>query len=73
MGAQPLKPEMADNITLGFTADIANVNLTVDFYSIDIEDRVFINEDANDVSTDPGAGGAYDRYLALVAAGGRQC
>ena len=69
MGAQPLKPEMAENITLGFTADIANVNLTVDFYSIDIEDRVFINEDANDVSTDPGAGGAYDRYLALVAAG----
>ncbi|MGY8784568.1 MAG: TonB-dependent receptor plug domain-containing protein [Pseudomonadales bacterium] len=69
VGAQPLKPEKANNITLGFTADIANVNLTVDFYSIDIADRVFINEDANSVSTDSGAGGAYDRYLALVAAG----
>ena len=69
IGAQPLKPELADNITIGFTADIAGVNLTVDFYSIDIEDRVFINEDANDVSTDPTAGDAYQRYLALVAAG----
>ncbi len=69
IGAQPLKPELANNITLGFTADIANVNLTVDFYSIDIEDRVFINEDANDVSTNPTAGAAYDRYLALEAAG----
>ena len=69
IGAQPLTPELADNITLGFTADIANVNLTVDFYSIAIEDRVFINEDANDVSTNPTAGAAYDRYLALEAAG----
>lgn len=69
VGAVPLKPELADSLTLGFTADIANVNLTVDFYSIDIEDRVFINEDSNDVSTDPTAGAAYDRYLALVAAG----
>jgi iron complex outermembrane recepter protein len=69
IGAQPLKPELADNITLGFTADIADVNLTVDFYSIDIEDRVFINEDANDVSTNPTAGAAYDRFLALQAAG----
>lgn len=69
IGAQPLKPEMADSYTVGFTADIANVNLTVDFYSIDIEDRVFINEDANDVSTDPSAGAAYARYQALVATG----
>jgi len=69
IGAQPLKPELADNITLGFTADIANVNLTVDFYRINIEDRVFINEDANDVSTDPTAGDAYQRFLALQAAG----
>lgn len=69
VGAAPLKPELADNITVGFTADISNINLTVDFYSIDIEDRVFINEDANDVSTDPTAGAAYDRYLALLAAG----
>ena len=69
IGAQPLKPELADNITLGFTADIADVNLTVDFFRIDIEDRVFINEDANDVSTDPTAGDAYQRYLALVATG----
>lgn len=69
VGAQPLKPELADNYTIGFTADIANINLTVDFYKIDIEDRVFINEDANDVSTDPTAGDAYNRYLALVAAG----
>ncbi|MDG2336994.1 MAG: TonB-dependent receptor [Gammaproteobacteria bacterium] len=69
IGAQPLKPEMADNITLGFTADIGNVNVTVDLYSIDITDRVFINEDANSVSTDSSAGAAYDRYLALVATG----
>ena len=69
MGAQPLKPETADNITLGFTAEIGDVNLAVDFYSIAIADRVYINEEANSVSTDPSAGAAYGRYQALVAAG----
>ncbi|MEZ5985377.1 MAG: TonB-dependent receptor [Hyphomonas sp.] len=68
LGATPLKPEKSTNYTLGFTSTYDAFSLTVDFYQIDLEDRVNAIS-TKDVSTDPGAGEAYDNYLALVNAG----
>ena len=68
LGATPLKPEKSTNYTLGFTSSYDAFSLTVDFYQIDLEDRVNAIS-TKDVSTDPGAGEAYDNYLALVNAG----
>ncbi|WP_407646468.1 TonB-dependent receptor plug domain-containing protein [Henriciella aquimarina] len=68
LGAEPLKPEKSTNYTLGFTSNWDNFGLTVDFYQIDLEDRVNAVS-TQDVSTDPTSGGAYDNYLALVDAG----
>jgi iron complex outermembrane receptor protein len=68
LGATPLKAETSSSYTFGLTADLEKLSLTIDFYHIDIEDR-FSAISTLDVSTDPGAGSAYDNYLALVAAG----
>jgi iron complex outermembrane receptor protein len=68
LGAVPLKPELSDNYTLGFTANFGELDFTVDFYRIDIEDRTRAIS-TRDVSTDPTSGDAYDNYLALSAAG----
>jgi len=68
LGAVPLKPELSDNYTLGFTASLGELDLTVDFYRIDIEDRTQAIS-TRDVSTDPTSGDAYTNYLALAAAG----
>lgn len=68
LGATALKPELSTNYTLGFTATVAEMDLTVDFYRIDIEDRTQAIS-TRDVSTDPTSGDAYDNYLALAAAG----
>jgi iron complex outermembrane recepter protein len=68
LGASPLKPEKSTNYTLGFTSSFDAFTLTVDYYRIDLEDRVNAISTKN-VSTDPGSGAAYDNYLALVGAG----
>lgn len=68
LGAFLLTPELSDNITIGFTAEIGTVDLAVDFYSIDIEDRMYPTS-TQSVSTDPSAGAAYDNFLALQGAG----
>ncbi len=68
LGAVPLKAEESTNWTFGFTADIGELALTVDYYNIAIDDR-FRAISTRDVSTDPTAGEAYTNYLALVAAG----
>lgn len=68
LGATPLKPELSTNYTLGFTASLGELDLTVDFYRIDIEDRTRAVS-TRDVSTDPTSGDAYSNYLALSAAG----
>ena len=40
LGAVPLKPEKSDNYTIGFTAQVMEtIDLTVDFYRIDVQDR----------------------------------
>jgi len=68
LGATPLKPEKSTNYTLGFTSSYDAFSLTVDFYQIDLEDRVNAIS-TQTVSTDPTSGTAYDNYLALVGAG----
>jgi iron complex outermembrane receptor protein len=69
LGASPLKAETSTSYTLGLTADLDKLTLTVDLYNIDIDDR-FSAISTLDVSTDPaGDPAAYANYLALAAAG----
>jgi len=68
LGAKALVPEKSENMTLGFVANFGDLDLTVDFYQIDIEDRTQAVS-TRDVSTDPTSGDAYQNYLKLEAAG----
>ena len=68
LGASPLKPELSTNYTLGATASFGDLDVTLDFYRIDMEDRMNAVS-SQPVSTDPTAGAAYDNYLALSGAG----
>ncbi len=68
LGAVPLTPELSDNYTIGFTAEVSNIDLTVDFYRIDVQDRTQAVS-TRSVSTDPTSGSAYENYLALSNAG----
>ena len=40
LGAEPLGPEKSDNIAFGFLGSMGDFTYTVDFYQIDLEDRV---------------------------------
>ena len=68
LGAKPLAPETSDNLSFGMTANFGDLDLTVDFYSIDVADRTNAIS-TRDVSTDPTSGDAYQNYLLLDAAG----
>lgn len=68
LGAEALKPETSTNFTFGFTADFDKLNLTVDFYRIDVDDRTYAISTL-DVSADDSDPAAYANYLALVDAG----
>ncbi len=68
LGATPLEPETSDNYTAGVTATLFGVGLSIDFYRIDLKDRVNAIS-TQSVSSNPAAGAAYDNYLALVSAG----
>tara|TARA_R110002167_G_scaffold35981_6_gene114412 strand:- start:360 stop:3032 length:2673 start_codon:yes stop_codon:yes gene_type:complete len=78
LGANPLTPEKSMNYTLGMTGAIDGINLTLDFYRIELTDR-FYAVSTLDVSstepTDPTASGyadalaAYNNFLKLDAAG----
>ncbi len=68
LGADPLDPEKSTNYTLGATSNFNAFTFTLDFYRIELEDRVNAVS-TRDVSTDPTSGAAYDNYLALAAAG----
>lgn len=66
LGAQPLDAEDTVNLTLGFTADIAGVTLTVDWYQIEIEGRV--NSVTNrPVSSNPANAAGFANFQLLVA------
>ena len=68
LGAEALRPETSINTSIGFTGNVDGLSLTLDFYSIELEDR-FYAVSTLDVSTDPTIGEAYDNFLALDAAG----
>ena len=68
LGAQDLTAETSTSYTLGFTAEIEGLTLTVDYYNIEIDDR-FNAISTLDVSTDPNSGDDYQNFLALQAAG----
>jgi iron complex outermembrane receptor protein len=69
LGASPLKPETSTNMTFGFTADLEDISLTVDFYRIEIEDR-FNAISTRDVSATADVGtDARSNFEALSAAG----
>ncbi|QJR81638.1 TonB-dependent receptor [Alteromonas pelagimontana] len=68
LGASNLDPEKSSNITFGVTADYGALNITLDYYRIALEDRLYAISTL-DVSADESAGDAYQNYLALVDAG----
>ncbi|MDO6711547.1 TonB-dependent receptor [Aliiglaciecola sp. 2_MG-2023] len=68
LGAEELRPELSTNFTLGLTAAIGDFSLTVDYYHILLEDRVYAVS-TMDVSTDPSTGDDYTNYLNLAEAG----
>lgn len=68
LGASDLKAETSENFTFGFTTDIGDLGLTVDFYRINIADRVYAIS-VLDVSTDASAGAAFTNYQSLLNAG----
>jgi len=39
-GAQPLKPEKSVNLSAGAVLDVGNLNVTVDYYRIRVQDRI---------------------------------
>ena len=49
-GALPLKEEESKSFSIGFVADIgAAFNLTVDYFQIDVDDRIFLLNAANNI------------------------
>lgn len=70
LGASALAPEKSTNITFGMTADYGDFTLTVDYYNIELEDRLNAISTL-DVSSDPDAEDPedYQRYLSLANAG----
>ena len=63
-----MKPETSVNYSLGLSGNFDALTLTLDFYNIALEDR-FYSVSTIDVSADPTSGDAYDKFLALDAAG----
>ncbi|NDV92375.1 TonB-dependent receptor [Alteromonas sp. 345S023] len=74
LGAEELSPEKSTNFTLGLTANYGDLTLTLDYYNIKLEDRLYsvsTRTVSTSVVTDPDADGydAYQNYLALSSAG----
>ena len=46
-GGQPLDPEKSESFSLGGILEINAFTLTVDYYSIDVEDRIAVSQDFN--------------------------
>lgn len=68
LGASPLVPETSTNYTFGFTANVGELDLTVDFYRIELDDATFAIS-TRPVSTDPTSGAAFTNFQLLDAAG----
>jgi iron complex outermembrane receptor protein len=66
LGAQPLKPERSKNLSLGLTGQpVSAVQLSVDVFRIDINDRIALSEQLSP-SAGPGAGGNYQFFTNAV-------
>ena len=51
VGAIPLKEEESQNFSIGFVADISDAfNLTVDYFQIDVDDRITLVDAANNIT-----------------------
>ena len=54
-GAVPLQPEESENFTLGFYGSVGEIDFTVDYFSIDVDDRLTLSKDfeltAEDIAT----------------------
>ncbi|MFT3762090.1 MAG: TonB-dependent receptor [Pseudoxanthomonas sp.] len=66
LGAEPLKPEKADNYTLGLTWGWRGLVASLDVYRIDIDDRIFLSSNF----VDAGASTAIRDYLASLGSPG---
>lgn len=65
LGAQPLKPERSRNVSVGLTAQpIAAVQLSVDYFHIDINDRIALSQSILNPS-----GGYYQFFTNAVDTG----
>ena len=51
-GARPLTPEESTNITVGAVLNVGGVDVTVDYYNIEIEDRISFTSRFNLTSAD---------------------
>jgi len=66
LGAQPLEPEEATNLTAGFTWGWRGLVASLDVYRIDIDDRVFLSSNFVDAGTST----AIRDYLASLGSPG---
>ena len=70
LGAVPLKPELSDNYTFGFTAQVMDtIDVTVDFYRIDVQDRTQAISTRTVSQSAAEGSDARMNYEALAAAG----
>ena len=68
LGSSDLLPETSEGISVGFVGNLGDLDFTIDYYSIDVDD-LFAAISTRSVSTDPTETDAYANYLALDAAG----
>jgi len=68
LGASPLKPEKSKNFTLGMSFSHQVMDVTLDFYRIELTDRIYSRSNLP-VSSDSTAGAAFNNYQTLVNAG----
>ncbi len=72
VGGAPLREEQSNNYSAGFTADIgSSTNLTIDFYRIEVDDRIYRTGDI-DADGDPSTSGTisfYTNALDIVSKG----
>ena len=73
LGAVPLKPELSDNFTIGFTAQVMDtIDVSVDFFRIDVQDRTRAISTLQVSSTDAAQAGntaAWQNFVKLRDAG----
>ncbi len=46
-GGETLEPEESDNFTIGAIFELGDLNITVDYFRIDVDDRIFLSEQIN--------------------------